>query len=59
MYLIMNWELRITNYELTNLPNPPSKSKSCLSSNPENPVQDKIMLQTWFSDILVTNEDER
>ena len=58
MYPLMNYELGINNYELTNPPNPPSKSKSCLSFNPENPVQDKIMLQTWFSDILVTNEDE-
>ena len=27
--------------------------------NPINHGSDKIMLQTWLSDILVTNEDER
>ena len=35
----------------------PKSQKSC--SRQKTPDSHKTMLQTWFSDILVTNEDER
>ena len=49
---IRNWELRITNCHATN-------QNQGHQGNQENHGSDKIMLQTWFSDILVANEDER
>ena len=48
---IINYELGITNCHATN-------QNQGHQGNQENHGSDKIMLQTWFSDILVANEDE-